>query len=159
MTVALYPGSFDPVHNGHVDVVATALQLFDGVVVAVGHSPTKPSGLFTPDERVALLADALGHLGNVRVSAFTGLVTAAAKELGADCLVKGVRGPVDLEEEMTQAQMNRITGQVPTVLVPATEGSAFVSSTYVRQIAQMGGDVSQVVPANVAIELTRRLQA
>ncbi len=156
MTVALYPGSFDPVHNGHVDVIETASQLFDEVIVAVGYNPDKVSGLFTPSERAELIAGAVADMGQVRVELFTGLVTQAAHNLGANCLLKGIRGPVDLDAEMSQAHMNRTTGAVPTVFVPAISDSAFISSTYVRQIAQMGGDVTDVVPPNVANELLRR---
>lgn len=159
MAVALYPGSFDPVHNGHLAVVRQAAGLFDGVVVGVGHNPQKPSGLFTPDERVELIRAELGDLPTVRVELFTGLVTRAAVELGADCLVKGIRGATDLDAEMQQAHMNLSSGGIPTVFLPAVSEAAFVAARYVREIAAMGGDVRAVVPPNVANRLLEKLDA
>lgn len=150
MSTALYPGSFDPIHNGHVAVIALAAPLFDEIVVGVGHNPDKPSGLFTPDERVELIADAISHLDNVRIELFSGLSIVAAAALGADFLLKGIRGGSDLDIEMQQAHMNLATGQIPTLFVPATGPSALVASTYVRQIGMMGGDISDVVPPAVA---------
>ncbi len=156
MAIALYPGSFDPVHNGHLAVIAHAAGLFDRVIVAVGHNPDKPSGLFTPDDRADMIRAEVAALGNVTVELFSGLVTAAATALGADCLLKGLRGATDLDAEMQQSHMNLTTGGVPTVLIPATGASALVASTYVRQIAAMGGDVSDVVPVGVLDALTTR---
>jgi pantetheine-phosphate adenylyltransferase len=157
MTVALYPGSFDPIHNGHLAVVEVAAALFDEIVVAVGHNPAKPSGMLTPAERTELIEAATEELGNVRVATFTGLVTVAAAELGADCLLKGVRSATDLDAEMLQANMNATTGgDVPTVFVPAWGPHAVVSSRYIREIAAGGGDVSPVVPAAVAKVLAGR---
>jgi pantetheine-phosphate adenylyltransferase len=157
MTVALYPGSFDPIHNGHLAVVGVAAALFDEVVVAVGHNPAKPSGLFSPTERIELIEAAIGEIANVRVSSFTGLVTTAAIEHGADCLLKGVRSAGDLDTEMLQAHMNAATsGGIPTVLVPARGPDALVSSRYIREITAGGGDVSPVVPAIVAKRLLER---
>ena len=155
MTVALYPGSFDPIHNGHVAVIEVGARLFDEVIVAVGHNLEKPSGHFTPDERVALIEEALAHVPNVRVATFTGLVTVAAADLGADCLVKGVRSNTDVDAEMLQARMNAATGGgLPTVFIPGIGADALVSSRYVREIGRVGGDVSSVVPAAVARALS-----
>lgn len=156
MSTALYPGSFDPVHNGHLAVIAHAAALFDRVIVGVGHNPDKPSGLFSPDHRMAMIQAEVASFGNVAVALFSGLVTAAAADLGADCLVKGLRGASDLDAEMQQSHMNLTTGGIPTVFVPATGPSALVASTYVRQIAAMGGDVSDVVPARVLGALNTR---
>lgn len=149
MTVALYPGSFDPLHNGHLAVISTAAPLFDQLIVGVGHNPAKPSGLFTPDERVQLIVDCTKDLPSVRVELFSGLVTSAAKSLGADCLLKGLRGAADLDAEMQQGHMNLTTGGVPTIFFPGLGPSALVASSYVRQIAAMGGDISATVPAAV----------
>lgn len=158
-TVALYPGSFDPVHNGHLAIIELAAPLFGEVIVGVGHNPAKPSGMFTPDERVSMIEAGVAHLPNVRVSLFVGLVTAAAHALGAHCLIKGLRGPSDLDAEMQQAHMNRTTGQVPTLFLPALGPSSLVASSYVRQIASMGGDVSSTVPPAVMAALGKKVQA
>lgn len=150
MAVALYPGSFDPVHNGHLAVIAMAASIFDEVIVGVGHNPAKPSGFFTPDERMNLITESTSEQANVKVVPFTGLVTAAAAELGVTCLVKGLRGAADLDVEMLQAKMNAATGNdLPTVFLPGIGTNALVSSRYVREIASAGGDVSSVVPAAV----------
>jgi pantetheine-phosphate adenylyltransferase len=156
VTTALYPGSFDPVHNGHVAVIELAAPLFSQVIVGVGHNPDKSSGMFTPDERVAMIEQAVAHLSNIRVALFTGLVTAAAGDLGADCLLKGLRGASDLDGEMQQAHMNRTTGGIPTVFLPAMGPSALVASSYVRQIASMGGDVASAVPTAVLTRLQEK---
>lgn len=156
MSSALYPGSFDPVHNGHLAVIAMVAPLFDELIVGVGHNPDKPSGLFTPDERATFLRDATAHHGNVRVELFSGLSIVAAVALGADCLLKGVRGASDLDAELQQANMNLVTGEIPTIFVPGVGAHALVSSTYVRQIGLMGGDVSSVVPAPVADQIRER---
>jgi pantetheine-phosphate adenylyltransferase len=153
MTVALYPGSFDPVHNGHLAMIRQAAVLFDRVIVGVGHNPQKPSGRFRPDERVSLIEAEIPDLGNVEVALFSGLVTVAARDLGADCLVKGIRGAADLDAELQQAHMNLSTGGMPTVFLPAASDAAFVASRYVREIAAMGGDVRAVVPPAVADRL------
>ncbi len=131
-------------------MIAQAAALFDHVIVGVGHNPAKPSGLFTPEERAELIRHEVADLPNVRVELFSGLVTAAAHELGAQCLLKGLRSGSDLDVEMQQAHMNLTTGAVPTVFLPGTGGGALVASTYVRQIAAGGGDISGVVSAYVA---------
>lgn len=156
MSVALYPGSFDPVHNGHIQVISAMAPLFDELIVGVGHNPAKPSGMFTPDERVAMIAESVASLLNVRIELFVGLSTRAVQDLGADCLVKGVRGAGDLDAEMQQATMNFLTAGVPTVFAPAMGEASLVSSRYVREIAALGGDITGVVPAVVAARLTER---
>jgi pantetheine-phosphate adenylyltransferase len=150
MAVALYPGSFDPVHNGHLAVIATAASIFDEVIVGVGHNPAKPSGMFTPEQRIAMIKACTDELGNVRVVPFTGLVTVAAADLGVTCLVKGLRSATDLDAEMLQAKMNASTGNdLPSVFLPGIGTNALVSSRYIREIASVGGDVSDVVPPSV----------
>lgn len=156
MTVALYPGSFDPIHNGHLQVIGAIAPLFDELIVGVGHNPAKPSGLFTPDERRAMIVDAVSQIANVRVELFVGLATGAAIDLGADCLVKGVRGASDLDAEMQQATMNSLTAGVPTIFAPAMGEASLVSSRYVREIAALGGNISSVVPSAVAARLAER---
>lgn len=157
MTVALYPGSFDPVHNGHVAIIEAAAAVMDAVVVGIGHHPTKTSGMFTPNERAELIELCTEHLDNVTVRLFSGLVTVAAREFGADVLVKGLRSGGDLDDEMAQAHMNLVTGEIPTMFLPASGPSARVASTYVRQIAAMGGDISDTVAPSVAAAIARKL--
>ena len=156
VTTALYPGSFDPVHNGHLAVIESAAPLFAELIVGVGHNPDKPSGMFAPVERVAMIEESLSHVGNVRVALFSGLVTTAARDLGADCLLKGLRGASDLDGEMQQAHMNRTTGGVPTLFLPALGASALVASSYIRQIVSMGGDVTATVPPAVIARLQEK---
>ena len=160
MAVALYPGSFDPLHNGHLAVIETAAAVFDEVLVAVGHNPEKPSGFFTGAERVDLITSAVEGLANVRVVSFSGLVTQAASDNDATCLLKGLRSSTDLDVEMLQAKMNAASGDdLPTVFIPGIGPNALVSSRYVREIATAGGDVSSVVPDVVAKSLAERQQS
>ncbi len=156
MAVALYPGSFDPVHNGHLAIVEVAASLFERVIVAVGHNPAKPSGMLPAEERAELIRGCVAPLGTVDVELFAGLVTAAAADLGADCLLKGIRSATDLDAEMLQANMNAQTGgDLPTVFLPGMGPHALISSRYVREIAARGGDVSRVVPETVAARLAQ----
>lgn len=158
--MAMFAGSFDPVHNGHLAIIDVAASLFDELVVAVGHNPAKESGLFTGPERAKMIeaAAAAAEIGNVRVALFTGLVTAAAEAEGADCLVKGVRNGSDLDVELLQANMNfQSAGQsLHTVLVPGIGADALISSRYVREIASRGGDVGSCVPEVVLDHLSRK---
>lgn len=157
MAVALYPGSFDPVHNGHIAIIEMAAAVFDDVIVGVGHNPAKPSGFFSGPERMALIEASTAGIPNVRVEGFSGLVTEAAVELGATCLVKGLRSASDFDVEMLQAKMNAATGKdLPTVFLPAIGSNALLSSRYVREIAAVGGDVSSVVPEAVLQALIQR---
>lgn len=158
MVKAFYPGSFDPVHNGHIAIIETAAKIFDHVVVGIGFNSEK-KGFATPEERVDLLKQATVSLLNVSSIAFEGLTTEAAKNIEADCLLKGVRSATDFDSEMLQARMNLLgTNTLSTILVPAAGEDALVSSTYVRQIASLGGDVSAVVPDCVARYLAERFK-
>lgn len=160
MGVALYPGSFDPVHNGHLAIIEMAASVFDEVVVAVGHNPEKPSGFFIGPERIALIEACIAPWPNVRVTGFNGLVTVAAAEIGATCLVKGVRSATDFDVEMLQANMNSATGGgLPTVFLPGLGEHALVSSRYVREIASVGGDVTAVAPGPVLDALAAKAAA
>lgn len=157
MSVALYPGSFDPIHKGHVAVIATAASVFERVIVAVGHNPAKPSGMFSVDERIAMINESVADRKNISVVAFTGLVTGAATDHQATCLVKGIRSGTDLDAEMLQANMNATTGGgLPTLFVAGIGSSALISSRYVREIASAGGDVSAVVPDAVMKQLAQK---
>lgn len=153
---AVCPGSFDPVTNGHLDIVERAARLFDEVVIAIGVNPRK-SGLFSVDERVEMLNASTSSLPNVSVATFTGLLVDFCREREAKAIVKGVR-VVDFEYEVQMAQMNhRLTG-VETVLLPTSAEYAFLSSSLVKEVASYGGDVSGLMPDDVLRRLTERLR-
>ncbi len=153
---ALYPGSFDPFHLGHLDVVEQAHALFGEVVVAVMHNFSKNSGFFDVDERVELIEIAVDHLDGVTVSSHTGLAVQAAVDEDVDFIVKGLRTPGDFEVEQQMAQMNRSVSDVFTVYVPCRPDLGFVSSRFVREISNYGGDVAHLVPPAVADALSDR---
>ncbi len=156
--IALCPGTYDPVTFGHLDIVERASRLFPSVVVAVAEGSTKKQPLFTADERKTLLRTSIGHLGNVEVTGFTGLVTAHARDLGATAIVKGVRTAADFDYESQMAQFNRrLADEVETVFLPAAPEWAFLSSSGVREAAAWGADVSGWVPAHVADALRDRI--
>jgi pantetheine-phosphate adenylyltransferase len=150
MSTVLYPGSFDPFHLGHLDVVAQATELFGEVVVAIMHNPDKPSGLLSTTERIRTIAATCAHLPGVRVDAFAGLAVDAARSVGALCIVKGLRTPGDFEIEQQMAHTNFAVAGVRTVYVPCQPGLSHVSSRFIRDIAQHGGDVSSMVTLVVA---------
>ncbi len=154
MSVVLYPGSFDPIHYGHLDVISQAAELFGSVVVAVMHNPQKPSGALSTSERVRIAQEACSGMANVRVEAFAGLAVDAAKTVGALCIVKGLRTPGDFEVEQQMAHTNFAVAGVRTVYVPCQPGLSHVSSRFIRDIAAHGGDVSSMVPSVVADALT-----
>ena len=156
MAKVLIPGSFDPLHNGHVDVIDQALELFGEVVVGILVNFSKPSGMFSPDERVELVIDALADRSNVTVDAFEGLVIDVADTVRADFIVKGLRTSADYDIEQQMAHMNRSSSGVRTVFVPCEPAYSFVSSRFVREIASHGGAIGHLVPANVAAALTDR---
>jgi pantetheine-phosphate adenylyltransferase len=149
VTTVLYPGSFDPFHNGHRELVETASFLFDQVVVAALRNPQKGQPLFTLEEREAMVKESLSHLSNVRVMHFAKLVVDVAKDVGADFIIKGLRAPSDFESEMTQAQVNLFVSGVHTVFLPSASASSAIASKYIRDIARFGGDVSSMVPESV----------
>jgi pantetheine-phosphate adenylyltransferase len=155
MATVLYPGSFDPIHLGHVDVVEQARELFGTVVVAVMHNPSKPSGLFPVAERVELARQSLAHVDSVRVEAFGGLAVDAAASTGADFIVKGLRTAGDFEVEQQMAQTNHSVTGIRTVYLPCSPAAGFISSRFVREIAQYRGDVGHMVSPAVAAALAR----
>ena len=144
MVKVLYPGSFDPVHNGHMEVCATASRLFDRVVVAAMRNPQKSSPFFTDEERVEMLAEACQHLGNVEVVQFGELVVDLARRLEVDFIIKGLRGSADFESELQMAQMNKSVSAVETLFLPSTSENAFIASKYIRDITRFGTDCSQI---------------
>lgn len=155
MRTALYPGSFDPLHNGHMGVIEAAGRHFDRVVVAAVRNPVKEF-LFSLEERELMLKASLAHLSNVETTSFSGLVVDLARDIGADCIVKGLRAVSDMESELQQGQMNYAMSGIDTLLIPTTSRSSFVSSTYLKQFAKVGRDVSEMVPEPVAAKLREK---
>ena len=160
MKVAVYPGSFDPFTNGHLDVVERALTLFDRVIVAVGANPDKKGGtVFTPDERVAMIEEILAELPNAEVDKFTGLTVNYARKAGAQAIVKGLRAYSDFDAELQQALMNRkLAPEVHTVFLMSSFAHIYVSSSILKDIASHGGDVSDFVHPLVAQRLKEKFK-
>ena len=151
------PGSYDPVTNGHIDVVSRASGLFDEVVVAILHNPAK-HGTFGIEERIALLEAALADLPNVRVGAWADtLVVDVCREVGADSMVKGLRGGTDFAYELPMAHMNRHLTGVETLFLAAAPDLQHVSSSLIKEVVRYGGDVSGLVPDEVLVALKDRL--
>jgi pantetheine-phosphate adenylyltransferase len=158
VTAVLYPGSFDPFHNGHRELVETCAYLFQEVIVATMRNPQKGAPLFTLEERQAMIAESLAHLDNVKVVHFASLVVDVAKDVGADFIVKGLRAPSDFESEMAQAQMNLAVSGVHTLFIPTASANSFLASKYIRDIVRFGGDVTMMVPDPVAKRLEEKFQ-
>ena len=156
MTTVLYPGSFDPVHNGHVEIIEVAAGLFDDVVVAALRNPQKGEPMFGVDERRKMLEESTSHLPNVRIVGFSKLVVEVAQEVGADFIIKSLRAVSDFESEMHQAHMNLAISGVHSVFIPSATEHSFVASKLIREIAKFGGDVTSMVPAPVTQRLAER---
>ena len=152
---ALCPGTFDPVTNGHLDIIERAGQRFDAVVVAVLDNPGKQP-LFSVDERVAMLKEATTGLDNVDVESFSGLLVEYARRRGSDVIVKGLRAVTDFEYEIQMAQMNRRLTGMETLFMTTDPTWSFLSSSLVREVARFGGDVSELVPPVVVERLAER---
>lgn len=165
MKIALYPGSFDPLHNGHLDVIKRASAFVQRLVVGVARE-TRKNGLFSAEDRVSMLQEAVRDLqargelsGTVEVRAFDGLTVAYARSIGAEVILKGLRGVQDLEHELPQAVMNRHLTGIETVFLVPTPEFAQVSSTLIREVSRLQGDVSALVPSAVARRLSRSSKA
>ena len=156
MTVALFPGSFDPFHNGHLEVVERAGHLFDTVVVATLRNPQKAEPLFNLDEREEMLRDSLGHLANVEMVSVATLVVNVARDIGATAIIRGLRAVSDFENELQMAQMNRQLSGIDTLFIPTSSTTSFVASRLLREVARYGGDVSAFVPKAVAVRLEKK---
>lgn len=152
------PGSYDPVTLGHADVIERAAALWDEVVVAVLHNPAK-AGMFSPEERRKLLEDAVGHLPNVRVEVFANrLLVDVCTEVGAEAIIKGLRGDTDFAYELPMALMNRHLTGIETVFLPGDPRFAHISSSLIKEVARLGGDISGLVGDGVRDALLARLQ-
>ena len=159
MAKVLYPGSFDPFHNGHRELVETASFLFEHVVVATIRNPQKSAGLFSLEERQEMIGESLAHLDNVSIVSVSKLVVDVAKEVGADFIIKGLRAVSDFENEMAQAQTNLAVSGVHTIFLPSASANSYIASKYIRDIARFGGDVSSMVPPPVAKMMKAKIAA
>ena len=157
MATALCPGSFDPVTNGHLDIIERTARHFDDVIVAVIRNPQKTQSLFTLEERQAMLAEEIAHLENVRIEFFKGLLVEFARDHGAESIVKGLRAVSDFDYELQMAQMNRQLAGVETLFVPTSATYSYLSSSLLKEVAALGGDVAGLVPDVVATRLRERL--
>ena len=157
--IAVCPGSYDPITNGHVDVITRASYMFDELIVAVVNaSVRKTTSLFTAEERIEFIKSATGHLGNVRVEPFSNLVVEFARERGARAIVKGLRAISDFEYELEMNQLNRqLASDIESIYLMASPQYSFLSSSGVKEIATFGGDVSELVPEPVARRLKEAL--
>ena len=155
--IALYAGTFDPVTYGHLNLMARGLKMFDKLVIAVGNNARKQP-LFTRQERMQMIRDALGENVRAHVDEFDGLLVEYARKLGASCLLRGLRAVGDFENEFQQAHMNRYLtgGDLETIFLMTGEEQFFVSSTVVREVATLGGRVKGLVPPNVVEALERK---
>ncbi len=160
--IAVFQGSFDPVTFGHIDVIRRAARLFNELVVGIGQNPDKEQ-FFTPEERLKLLLPHIADLQNVRAATYNGLTIDFVRQCGAHVLVRGIRDMADLNHEVQIANLNRLVGGVETVFILTSDQHALTSSTYIKQIYEMGGgDISrieQLVPPNVARRLADRLNS
>jgi len=155
---AIYPGSFDPVTNGHLDVIDRARKLFDEVIVAVAHNDQKQP-LFTLEERLELLQDTIGKLKNVEIAPLDGLLVDFAMARKATAVIRGLRAVSDFEFEFQMALMNRkLEASVETIFLMPKEEYTYLSSRIVKEIARLGGDVAKFVPARVATALRKKLK-
>ena len=157
MTIALYPGTFDPITNGHIDVVKRAAQLFDKVVVAVYGGSFK-SVMFSTSERVALCKEALASAPNAETVEFSGLVVSYAESIGADVMMRGLRAGADFENEFDMALMNKkLAPTIETVFLMTAMEWQFLSSSRIKEVAALGADVSGLVPPHVVSALQTKL--
>lgn len=157
MTTALYPGSFDPITFGHLDVMERAAGIFDRLIIAVACNAEKKS-LFTPDERMEFIHDGIGGRSNVEIVSFEGLLVDFAKKAGATVVVRGLRAVTDFEYEFQMALMNKtLSPDLETVFLASREAYTYVSSRVIKEVARLGGDVAKFVPAPVVAALARVL--
>jgi pantetheine-phosphate adenylyltransferase len=156
VTTVLFPGSFDPFHNGHLEIVERAAGLFDEVVVATMRNPQKSDPLFSLDERLEMLEESLAHVHNIRIVAMTTLVVTVARDVSAIAIVKGLRAVSDFENEMQMAQMNGQLSGIETLFIMTGSTHSFIASRLLREVVRFGGDVSALVPEPVARRLKEK---
>jgi len=156
MTTAIFPGSFDPFHNGHYEIVERARRLFDRVIVAVLSNSAKTDPIFSPEARQEMISEALVGFENVGVVQMHTLVVDLAAQVGADVIIRGLRAVSDFEYELQMSQMNQQLSGIETFLIPTGANCSFLSSRLLREVASFGGDVSAFVPAVVAKRMIGR---
>lgn len=160
-TVAVFPGTFDPVTIGHLDVIRRAARMFPNLVVGVGHNPEK-SAMFSTEERIDMLRELVGDIDNVSVKSYEGLTMEFVCQVGGNVIVRGIRDSVDLRDELQFANVNLIVGDVETVFLMATDQTALTSSSLIKQIVELGGAqverLSNLVPPSVLRRLETKLR-
>lgn len=159
MTKACCPGSFDPVTKGHLDVIERAAGLFDELIVAVSESPSDPAKrpLFTTDERIEMIGEVASHVEGLKVMSFGGLLVDFCRDTGCDVVVKGIRAVSDFDYEMQMAQMNARMG-IQTVFLPTSPEYSYLSSSLMKEVILLGGQITGLVPPIVEKRLLERLQ-
>lgn len=157
---AVYPGSFDPLTNGHLDILRRGLEVFDEIRVAVAFNPDKPSGLFTPGERCELVKEVTGVFGDrITCDAFHGLLIDYCRKIGANTIVRGLRAVADFEYEFQMTMMNRhLAPDIETVFLMSDEKNFYTSSGLVKEVVSLGGDVSGLVPAAIEAALHKKFR-
>lgn len=156
-SIAIYPGTFDPMTNGHLDLVERSLRLVDRLIVAILRNEQKQA-LFSVDERIAMVQEVVGGIPNVEVASFNGLLVDFVAQRGATMIIRGIRAVSDYEYELQMALMNRrLRPEIETVFLMAGEAHSFVSSRIVKEVIGLGGNISELVPRPVEVRLRRRL--
>ena len=159
MKTIVYPGTFDPITNGHIDLIERASKLFDKIVVGIASSQRK-GPLFTVDERISLASESLAHVPNVEIIGFDYLLVNFVKDCKADAIMRGLRAVSDFEYEFQLANMNRaLAPEIESIFLTPAEHLSYISSSLVREISSLDGDVSKFVPANVAAALLQKIQS
>jgi len=156
---AIFPGSFDPITNGHLDVIERGIKLFDELIIAVGRSPVK-NQLFTPEERVEMISELISQkkMPGVSVESFEGLTVEYAARKKADVILRGLRSLTDVQYEFQLAMTNRAVAGIETIFIMTSEQYGFTSSTLIREIASLGGDLSNLIPKSIQERLRHRLK-
>jgi len=158
--IAIYPGSFDPITNGHLDLIERGSRLFDRLIVAILQNEEKESPLFSVEERMEMLRDVVGGYANVEIDHFHGLLVDYASARGATVLLRGIRAISDYEKELQMALMNRrLRPEIETLFLMAGEANSFISSRLVKEVIRLGGNIAGMVPPSVAVRLRERYQA
>ncbi|MBA7606615.1 Phosphopantetheine adenylyltransferase [subsurface metagenome] len=152
----IFPGTFDPITNGHLDVINRGIKLFDELIIAVGRSPIK-NPLFTPEERVEMIAELVADIPGVSVESFDGLTVEYAAKKKANAILRGLRSLTDVQYEFKLAMTNRAVAGIETVFVMTSEEYGFTSSTLIREVASLGGNVSNLIPKNIYNRLQQRV--